>query len=889
MRRHPLHQATVRWFLLTIAFFIIAWGIVIYSLVNTSDQFFLIAFLATVAYAVWTLMLIRQALNETRATQKQLEASIAQQQESQVALERQLRETLLLNRVITTATSSLESDKILTMICEELARAFDLPQAGVALLSADGTHETVVAEYRAPDRPSAIGIVIPMEGNRATQTVIDTREPLVLTDAQTDPRQPSLHEIEKQRGTVSLLIIPLIARDRVIGTLGLESTTPREFTTEEIALAQMVANTASQVLESARLTEELHQELAERRNAQARLQATFVDVERAQTKARSILDATADSMLLVTTEQRITATNWSFCRNFFGKHPREVVGQTLLDCQHEFERLFESPAEFRRLVQESATDTEQSFTGIIVQKLPRRRELQIVSTPVRTATNEHLGRLYVFHDVTQEREVDRLKNEFVSMVSHELRSPLTSIKGYVDLLQTGAFGSITAEQDEFLGIIKSNTDRLVNLINDLLDISRIEAGRIELHNEAVDLALILHQVVNTFRPQTDAKNQHVTLTIAADIPPVWADRDRLIQIVTNLVSNAHKYTPPGGNISIGAHLGDEGVQVSVKDDGIGISPADQAQLFTKFFRSKDLKANQVPGTGLGLAITRSLVEMHGGKLWVTSEVGQGATFHFTLPIQIPGTPVAPSTGKRVLIVDDDHDFMSVLWTYLERGGYQVLAANNANDALHLAREQRPDLITLDLLLPEIDGFALLQSLRRDPATRNIPTIIISVLAQREEGKLLGAANYLSKPITEHSLLHHVAKTLEVEHPNLILLAQGDEHSRQRISTLLQSAGYDTCQAGNSDDALSLIQTQMPSIAFLDLKLPGKDAIEMLRVLRNDERTRRLPVVVIPGYDGISNEHRAAIAELSAPTILTQPVTAQKLATAIYQAVYLGQP
>lgn len=885
MRRHPLHQATVRWFLLTAAFFIIAWGIVIYSLVNASEQFFLIAFLATVAYAVWTLLLIRQALNETRATQKQLEASIAQQKESQSALERQLRETLLLNRVITTATSSLESNKILAMICEELARAFDLPQAGVALLSADGTHETVVAEYRTPDRPSAIGIVIPLEGNHATQTVIETRTPLVLPNAQTDPRQPALHETEKQRGTVSLLIVPLIARDRVIGTLGLEATTPREFTTEEIALAQMVANTASQVLESARLTEELHQELAERRNAQARLQASFADIERAQTKARSILDATADSMLLVTTSQRITATNWSFCRNFFGKHPREVVGQTLLDYQHEFERLFESPAEFRRLVQESATDTEQSFTGIIVQKFPRRRELQIVSTPVRTATNEHLGRLYVFHDVTQEREVDRLKNEFVSMVSHELRSPLTSIKGYVDLLQTGAFGSITPEQDEFLSIIKTNTDRLVNLINDLLDISRIEAGRIELHHEAVDLALVLHQVVNTFRPQTDAKNQRVTLAIAPDIPPVWADRDRLIQIVTNLLSNAHKYTPAGGNISISAHLGTDSVQVSVKDDGIGISPADQAQLFTKFFRSKNLKANQIPGTGLGLAITHSLVEMHGGKLWVTSEVGQGATFHFTLPVQMP-KPIAPATGKRILIVDDDHDFISVLWTYLERGGYQVLAANNAVDALRLAREQHPDLITLDLLLPGIDGFTLLQSLRRDPETRNIPTIIISVLAQREEGRLLGAANYLSKPITEHLLLHHIAKTLEVEHPNLILIAQADEPSRQRISTLLQSAGYDTCQARDSDEALRLIQTQMPSIAFLDLKLPGKDTVEMLRVLRNDERTRQLPVVVMPGYDGISNEQRAAIAELSAPTILTQPVTAQKLATAIYQAIYL---
>jgi signal transduction histidine kinase len=480
MKRNPLEQASVRWIILTILFFVVAWGIIFYSLVNLTEQFFPIAFFVAVAYAVWSWVLIQQAMSETRATQKKLEASIAQQQASQAALERQLRETLLLNRVIATAISSLEPNQILEMICQELAHAFDLPQAGVALLNAERTHETVVAEYRAPGKPSALGIILPLKENEATRYVIENQKPLVIANAQTDPRQPALHQMEKERGTVTLLILPLIVRGQVVGTLGLESDQPRTFTDDEIALAQNVANATSQVLESARLTAELRQELEERRRAEAQLQKTFQDIERAQTRARALLDATTDSILMISPEERIVAVNWSFCRNFFGKHPRELYAHAIQDYKAEFAQLFQDPEGLLRHLRNTLHNSEQYFTNMIVQTSPKLREYQLVSTPVRTSTNEFLGRLYIFHDVSHEREVERLRNEFFSMVSHELRTPLTSIKGYVDLLQSGATGEVSPEQREFLDIIKTNTDRLVKLINDLLDLSRIDAGRLDL-------------------------------------------------------------------------------------------------------------------------------------------------------------------------------------------------------------------------------------------------------------------------------------------------------------------------------------------------------------------------------------------------------------------------
>jgi signal transduction histidine kinase len=228
-----------------------------------------------------------------------------------------------------------------------------------------------------------------------------------------------------------------------------------------------------------------------------------------------------------------------------------------------------------------------------------------------------------------------MKDEFVSVVSHELRTPLTSIKGYVDLLVAGGVGSLDELQREFLGIVKENADRLVGLINDLLDISRIESGKVELHRAAVPLQPLVESVVQSLRPQLKAKEQTIRTNVPGDLPPAFCDQARVLQILTNLLSNAHKYTPAGGTIDVcAAHQGAY-LRIDVRDDGVGLSPEDQAQLFNKFFRAKNQLAIEVGGTGLGLAITRYLVEMQGGEISVRSALGSGSTFSFTLPLGEP--------------------------------------------------------------------------------------------------------------------------------------------------------------------------------------------------------------------------------------------------------------
>jgi signal transduction histidine kinase len=230
------------------------------------------------------------------------------------------------------------------------------------------------------------------------------------------------------------------------------------------------------------------------------------------------------------------------------------------------------------------------------------------------------------------REVNQLKSEFVSLVSHELRTPLTAISGYLDLLLEAQGAQSTAKQQELLAVVKRNAERLVKLIDDLLDLSRIESGKVELRATAVDSVALITEVVSFLRPQIEAKGQQLSFDRPATLPAVAGDVERIRQILINLLSNAHKYTPEGGQIRLSARAEDGWVRIDVQDNGLGLAPEEQAHLFDRFFRAQQPATQGVEGTGLGLPITRLLVEMHGGRISVTSAPGEGSTFSFTLPV-----------------------------------------------------------------------------------------------------------------------------------------------------------------------------------------------------------------------------------------------------------------
>jgi len=625
------------WGAITLLYFGVTWGGVQFLARDPLERL-IAAFIPTLIYALVALAFARSLLRRVTAANQALEENLFRQLEIEAQLRQELmertqtEETLrrinaeldALNATTASLLNSLNTPGLLEEILQRAAVLMKTPH-GFLFVVEPAAQELVLrvgigryAEY--------IGYRL-KRGQGMAGMVWKTGEPMVVSDySQWEQRQPGFEWARAQ------VCLPLRVELEIVGVIGVVYVDPdRQFGQAEIDLLHRFGQMASLALANARLYEETQRELAERRRAEQRLQEMLAEIERAQTKARAILDAATDSMLLLAPDQTILLVNRSFCEHFFGGTPRQIVGKSLDDYRSTLQRLFDPADAFDHIVHTTLTDTTAPSTHDLIQITPRRRELHLASTPVRTAMHEYLGRLYVFRDVTREREIDRMKSEFVSMVSHELRTPLTSIKGYVDLLQADQVGTLNATQREFLNIVKANTDRLVQLINDLLDLSRIEARRIELQRQPLDLPRLVEGVVATLQPQLRAKQQELLLDLPPDLPPAWGDPDRVIQILTNLVSNAHKYTPAAGKITITARAQEAWVRVDVADTGIGLSREDQARLFSRFFRASSA-ARDVPGTGLGLAITRSLVELHGGDIWVESAPGQGSTFSFTLPV-----------------------------------------------------------------------------------------------------------------------------------------------------------------------------------------------------------------------------------------------------------------
>jgi signal transduction histidine kinase len=380
-------------------------------------------------------------------------------------------------------------------------------------------------------------------------------------------------------------------------------------------------------------------ELRRRRQAESALTRQYGAAEAARRETAAILNATNEAIVLVNQDRVFLRVNRRF-EALFGIPASSVLGLRFDDVQGLLANVFADAAAFSAAIANSAADGRPEFGGAVTQQWPEQRDLAFFSAAVPGPEGGSIGRLFVFRDVTAERTADRLKTEFVSLVSHELRTPLTSIKGYIDLLAAGEVGPLTADQLEFLGIAKSNADRLVALINDLLDISRIEAGKVDLRRQPLALGALLQQIVTSFRPQLAARQQALSLDLPRDLPVIEGDADRLTQVFSNLLSNATKYTPPGGATTIRVRASAEAVQVDVTDTGIGMTPEEVEQLFTKFFRSGHRLVREAGGTGLGLTITRSLVELHGGQILVRSTPGLGSTFSVRLPLARQGAEAA---------------------------------------------------------------------------------------------------------------------------------------------------------------------------------------------------------------------------------------------------------
>jgi signal transduction histidine kinase len=491
-------------------------------------------------------------------------------------------------------------------------------------------------------------------------------------------------------------------------------------------------------------------------------------------------------------------------------------------------------------------------------------------------------------------EYNRLKAEFVANMSHELRTPLTAIIGFAQLAQ------LTRPSDEqmpkryadaFERILR-NGQHLLALINDVLDVSKIEAGRMKIHREHVDLVEVVQGAFAELQSLAERKGLEYRLRVPGRLPLAYTDPLRVRQVVINLLSNAAKFTARGRvEAELAAH-GQEHFRVVVKDTGIGIEERSLPIIFERVRQVDGSMTRSASGVGLGLSIVRQIVELLGGEIEVTSRVGEGSTFTVTLPLSAPernaagargdeapqfaagershGAPRADAQGGEgdearplVVVIEDDEDAAALLSETLRRAGYRVLTAPSGAEGLRLAREHDPVAVTLDVMMPEMDGWRVLQAMRADRRLAGIPVIVCSIVDNRPLGYSLGASDYLLKPVDPATLTDTLDRVSVRGTPDGggegdgYVLVVDDEHGvRELLTTALRHAGFNARSAPSGETALKMVAQQRPRAVLCDLMMPnGMSGFEFIARFRSDSRMARVPVLVLTGKDITPDDRR----------------------------------
>jgi signal transduction histidine kinase/DNA-binding response OmpR family regulator/CHASE3 domain sensor protein len=520
--------------------------------------------------------------------------------------------------------------------------------------------------------------------------------------------------------------------------------------------------------------------------------------------------------------------------------------------------------------------------GIAMQNFAQYANLQTLSDQLQARQTEIEAK-----NRDLER-ADQMKSEFLANMSHELRTPLNAIIGFSELLQEQFYGPLNTEQDEYLTNIRTAGEHLLGLINDILDLSKIEAGKMELDREELDLPRVLESSITIVKEK--AHNRGVQVHVdAGDTGTITADARKLKQILFNLLSNAVKFTPSGGAVSLTAHTEGAMVEIAVTDTGAGISAEDQRKLFREFMQVDGSLSRRHEGTGLGLALTKRLVELHGGTIGVRSVLGAGSTFTVRMPIartedselrtEHPSIPAQSSVlspqscraTPRILVIEDDDPTAELIAAHLESAGYETARACNGEEGLRMARDLKPDGITLDLLMPVMDGWTFLQESSADAELARIPVIVVSLADDLTHGYSLGASAVLGKPIRRDELyaaLNTVHLRPTERGPAHVLVVDDDPKAVDLVSDYLTSFGHQVHKAYGGAHGIAITEGEHPDLVILDLMMPEVNGFMVVEKLRENPRTADIPIIVLTAKIVSADERRrlnghiVAIAEKS---------------------------
>ncbi|MFN8398836.1 MAG: GAF domain-containing protein [Anaerolineales bacterium] len=490
--------------------------------------------------------------------------------------------------------------------------------------------------------------------------------------------------------------------------------------------------------------------------------------------------------------------------------------------------------------------------------------------------------------VMEMREADRLKSQFLANMSHELRTPLNSIIGFSRVILKGIDGPVTELMQQDLTAIYNSGQHLLGLINDILDSAKIEAGKMELAFDEVNIQDLTHSVLSTMSGLIKDKPIEMRQFIEQNTPTVRADAIRIRQVMINLLSNAAKFTEEGSitvNVSSYREEGKKLVKISVTDTGAGISAQDQEKLFQAFSQVDASPTRKSGGTGLGLSICKQLINMHGGQIWVESKEGEGSTFHFTLPLFNKESDLEDEGNKVILTIDDDPQVIGLYERYLQPQGYHVHPLTNPSQAVEIAKQVKPFAITLDIMMPGTDGWTVLDALKSDSSTRNIPVIICSIVEDIEKGFNLGASDYLVKPILEEDLVNSLDRLNADGSIREVLVIDDNPNDLRLIGKMLNDDGrYKPILAEGGRNGWAIISSGTPPHAIiLDLFMPEMDGIQILEQLQSDKRLRDIPTIVISGMD-VTPEQKNKLKEFGQRLLTKGSFNESELLTSIQRSL-----
>ncbi len=782
---------------------------------------------------------------------------------------RQAERERLINEITNRIRGSLDIDEIIKTTVQELGRILGASRCLIRL-GADANYMPVAFEF---DQPG----VQPLDKHNPA-LLMGTREKLLARQTlaldNTLRASPQLHQL----GIRAVLATPIMVRKNLLGALIFhECRQPRHWLPDEIDLIETIAGQVGVAIENARLYHETRRQLSElailHSAAIATADSTSLD-EALHKVAQAVYDALGDVSVAVmlikpdTDDLHIyaglgyAASDLAAIQMKVGQGVTGWVAQTgqpamLPDVSTDPRYVCQDPSIRSELCVPLRTGSR--VVGVLNVESRQldaftERDLQLLTTLSHNLTIivENIRLLEEVRAANSRlKELDRLKSQFLANMSHELRTPLNAIIGFSELISDGLAGPTTPEQADYLNNINASGRHLLALINDILDLSKIQAGRMTLDRQRLTVTGLVAEVQAIIAPLTARKQQPFDVQIMPNLPPIEVDPLRLKQVLINLLGNASKFTPEGGQVTLRiTRIESDLLLFSVSDTGRGIPPAAQDMIFEEFRQAQDA-ADREEGTGLGLAIARRLIELHGGRIWVESsgQPGLGATFYFTLPTQ-PDQPTPPAADQAApataLIIEDDLDFSGLLALHLRQAGYQTRQCYSGQAARTALQEQMPQLITLDMQLPDVSGWTLLQEIKDDPALRHTGILIISGQELAQVAATPGSIEVLTKPILRHQLATAIErlKNRPPDRPLRILLVDDDPMLLELLAAILPPPAYEVVTAINGAYASDQIMRQSPDLVILDLLMPDMNGFELLAALRRNPLTRALPVIVL---------------------------------------------